>query len=323
MQVQVTSIIKTDNKSQSALDLAKSYRGRRVELRREYESSSDQEHKVFLEKALQKHTKLLIQDNRPLNSYLWKAEKNGHSVFLFGDVHKTLQKVKDFEDLDMQNEDDILLLFKTFIHPEVWQAFESSQQFYVELFNFKHASWGAELQSKMMNKYPKAFADRHPFGTLYLEQFMKQQAILGNGLVEYLLILKAGPNTPFLEMGEKLAHFVKEMDDLNTQEQALDNALKLAEEEKTTPGLERLFEDIDALQMGDLNSLALLYEENPSELKSELEGRNINYTSCILNALETGEKAFFAPGASHYIGENGILNLLEKQNVTITRVELT
>ena len=113
---ELTASKKCVNESQSPSDLAKSYLGRRVELRHEYENTTDPERKKFFKKALQKHTKLLIQNNRPIKSYLWKAEKNGHFVFLFGDLHKTVQKAKDLEGMNPEK-DDIAPYFKTYLHP--------------------------------------------------------------------------------------------------------------------------------------------------------------------------------------------------------------
>src|ERR1700728_1946378 len=131
---ELTPSISPDNGVLPTLDLAKSYRGRRVELRQEYGRTNDHERKDFLKKILQEHTNLLLQENRPIKSYLWKAEKNGHTVFLFGDLHKTLQKANDLENLNPVT-DDLAPFFKTYIHPVVWKAFENSEQFYIEIFN--------------------------------------------------------------------------------------------------------------------------------------------------------------------------------------------
>lgn len=309
------------NESQSPLDIAKSYLGRRIELRHEYEHTIAPERRKFLKKALQLHTELLIQNNRPIKSYLWKAEKNGHFVFLFGDLHKTVQKPKDLEGINPAL-DDIAPYFKTYLHPIVWEAFENSEKVYTEIFNLKHLSWGSEISSRMMSKYPEAFQESHPEGNLYLKQFSKHQAGLAASLINYMLMIKAGTLTPISEIGSKLDSLVQEMDDLYAQEKAYEISIKLQAEGKTAPGLEKGLETIDAVQMGNLNSLTLLYKEAHTEMTIDCEERSVKYSRCILSALEQKEKAFFAPGASHYIGEKGILSLLEKQGVTITSLEL-
>lgn len=74
--------------------------------------------------------------------------------------------------------------------------------------------------------------------------------------------------------------------------------------------------------MGNFNSVELICNDQPYELTADIEERNIPYTNCILNALEKRESAFFAPGAGHYIGKNGILSMLEQQGVKITQIEL-
>lgn len=120
----------------------------------------------------------------------------------------------------------------------------------------------------------------------------------------------------------KLDSLVREMDNFKDQEKAYEISIKLMAEGKTAPGLEQGLETIDAVQMGNLNSLTLLYKEAHIEETTDCEERSLKYSRCILSALEQREKAFFAPGASHFIGEKGILSLLEKQDVTITRLDL-
>lgn len=58
------------------------------------------------------------------------------------------------------------------------------------------------------------------------------------------------------------------------------------------------------------------------DLITNTEKRNENLANQAFNALQNGEKAFFAPRIMHYIGEKGIFNLLEQKNVKITRIPL-
>ena len=121
-------------------------------------------------------------------------------------------------------------------------------------------------------------------------------------------------------------------DSFSTEEQiemlndALDELEDYASQGKTSIGVMK-----DAYLEGDLeslHSLAFSYDETDNDLYGKFidlifTDRNYNMTQFITDLITNnpGTQYFFTIGAGHYYGEDGLLNLLENEGFTITRVQ--
>jgi uncharacterized protein YbaP (TraB family) len=68
----------------------------------------------------------------------------------------------------------------------------------------------------------------------------------------------------------------------------------------------------------DYETANALFEETQEAI---LDERNRNWIPVITQATQTHENVIVAAGAAHLIGENGILNLLQNEGWTLTRVD--
>ncbi|MBR1422745.1 MAG: TraB/GumN family protein [Ruminococcus sp.] len=89
----------------------------------------------------------------------------------------------------------------------------------------------------------------------------------------------------------------------------------------------------EAWRTGDVEALDDTEEEEAEELSDEdraiydeynkqmLIDRNAGMEECIKELLSEGKNVFFVVGAAHYIGDDGIISLLEKDGYKVERVK--
>lgn len=310
----------------SPAEMAEAYRGRRVELRKEYETTKDLERKKFLKSVLLSHANLMKQNTKPIKSYLWKVEKNGNYGFLFGDIHATLQKFEGGEEIACSN--DLSAWCKSHFHPQVWSAFESCEKCYIEYFNLKHNDEVQKTHLELKTKYKleddyrleSKLDTKDPMADIFFDSLLG--TCMGGGLVDLLLAGKVGKNVSMGDMVQQLDSFVVEIDTTSIQKEAIEIGYKLQAEGKLTASKEWSLEPLDAAQMGNLDSLTLIHQELPPDMVANFDNRNVPYARYVIDSLDKGEKGFFGPGAAHYVGDKGILRLLSDQGVTVTQIEL-
>lgn len=131
--------------------------------------------------------------------------------------------------------------------------------------------------------------------------------------------LSDGKTIEQLETIEEQIGFLASMGEGNESEFVLSALEELGETEAVMEDM------IEAWRSGDNKKLVDLFiadmkEETPELYASLLLRRNHNWMPQIQAMLRTGETEFILVGAAHLIGEDGVLNLLEKQGYTIRQL---
>lgn len=105
-----------------------------------------------------------------------------------------------------------------------------------------------------------------------------------------------------------------------TKDTQLDAFMELYEIWRTgdIEGLEEMFEsdDVNGIELTD-EEYAIIEDYNDQMLYD----RNIGMENAIKELLADNKNVFYVVGAAHYIGEGGIIDLLEKDGYTVERVE--
>ena len=84
---------------------------------------------------------------------------------------------------------------------------------------------------------------------------------------------------------------------------------------------EEALDTIDSVQSGNLEQLQALVDEKGGKVPF-MGVRNTYFALKIKRALRTGEEAMFAIGAAHFVGEHNVLEILSRQGVKISRIDL-
>ncbi len=272
-----------------------------------------------------------IKLDAPLNtdkSLLWQISGNGlkQASYLFGTIHlidqdrfflgkntlKKLQKSQELiMELDMENIDVIELAKSSILEKGTTVKNYMSDSDYTVLQRFMEDSIGITKYN-----FENGYAKFKPF---YLEQLLFTK-YMGQRNESYEINLKKiaqDKNIPVsgLETYEEQLKFLDEIP-LETQLKSLITTIKNYQTE--TQELEKL---IQLYIHQDLPGLAKAFEEEQDRnmLEKLLDKRNKNWVPQIRELIQ--EKAcFFAVGAGHLGGENGIIQLLRGQGYTVQPV---
>ncbi|MFH6997714.1 TraB/GumN family protein [Flavobacterium sp. FlaQc-57] len=255
------------------------------------------------------------------NSLLWEVSGNGLAKpsYLYGTIH-------------------MICSGDYFLSEKTKKAFEASDKLVLEV-NFSDPKETSEMQQLAMGKEPLS-------KTLSAEELSKLDAILKrtSGMtvqqvdsfnlmtVMSLVIMKSFgcPDMKFYEMefieqAKKRNIEVSGLETIKSQFAILENAYSndkiITMLEESTP--EEMTKLVTAYKSENLNDLYLI--TNDKRFTSEktrkiiLDDRNVNWVQQI-PAMIKKESVFFAVGAGHLVGEEGVINLLRKAGYKVKPV---
>lgn len=266
---------------------------------------------------------VLAQEQAPKleNSLLW--EVSGGSLkkpsYLYGTIHMICSK--DY-----------------FLSEKVKKAFDKVDQLYLEI-NFTDPNEMSQMQQLAMGKEPLS-------KRLSPEQLAKLDAILKSATgmnvkqvdsfslltVLSLISIKSFGcidlkfyEMEFSDLAKKRNITTSGLETVKSQFEVLENAysndeiIKLLE----TSTSEETIELVDAYKNENIDAMyALTTDTKVTSEKTKnqiVDGRNLNWVK-IMPELMNQKSVFFAVGAGHLGGENGVINLLRKKGFTVKPV---
>lgn len=120
---------------------------------------------------------------------------------------------------------------------------------------------------------------------------------------------------------------------MNFSDEIYDLMFRSLEEETKDTQIEALMELHDAWASGDIDEIDRLSNEVEGDISEDdlklvqeysklmILDRNITMENAVKELLEGDKDVFFVVGAAHYVGEGGIIDLLEKDGYTVERLE--
>lgn len=255
------------------------------------------------------------------NSLLWEVSGNGLAKpsYLYGTIH-------------------MICSGDYFLSEKTKKAFEASDKLVLEV-NFSDPKETSEMQQLAMGKEPLS-------KILSAEELSKLDAILKrtSGMtvqqvdsfnlmtVMSLVIMKSFGcadmkfyEMEFIEQAKKRNIEVSGLETIKSQFAILENAYSndkiITMLEESTP--EEMTKLVTAYKSENLNDLYLI--TNDKRFTSEktrkiiLDDRNVNWVQQI-PAMIKKESVFFAVGAGHLVGEEGVINLLRKAGYKVKPV---
>ena len=259
------------------------------------------------------------------NALLWKISGKGiKPSYLMGTIHMMPQE--EFE-----------------LKEKVTKAFGESEQIVMEL-DMDDPSMMAQMQQQMMIANGKTLKD---FMTAEEYEFLdkKLSETFGQGLstlgrMKPLMILSM---VTMKVMGEQPASFElsfatmakeqnKEILGLETvaeqmqvfeeisYESQIDDIIEMLQDETVTQDyFSRMIQTYKSEDLAALNEMMTEYYENPADVAVLLDNRNIKWIPKI-GELAADKSTFFAVGAGHLPGKNGVITLLKKAGYKVTPV---
>lgn len=261
------------------------------------------------------------QANKVENSLLWEISGNGlqKSSYLFGTIH-------------MMCENDFV------IKEKVTKAFDKSEELALEL------DFDDPLELQNMQKL--AVASTPLSQALTKDEYSKLEALFKNtfslnikdyenynliGLMSVVLMkeLNCPPKMyefEFLKMAMQRKSIIHGMEKVDDQIKAFANAYDNKEfiEQLALYNSNQFNELVSIYKNEDLNQLFSLSTDKKYMDKEEqnfmLDSRNKNWITKMPDMMQK-HSVFFAVGAAHLPGDNGVINLLRQAGYTVTSIK--
>lgn len=259
------------------------------------------------------------------NTLLWKVERSDiQTSFLFGTIH--LLPSKDF-----------------IISDKVQTAFELSDQIVMEL-DMDDPSMQLEVMKNVTRKdtstLDKALSDEDYQN---LDQLLKQgfgvgaqvfndwqPAMVGTFLLKnYIEGEPASYEVTFIEMADKKNKEILGLEtpaeqlaifhDIPYEDQIKDLREMLNEEDKVKKIYAELISLYKDENLDGLHNFFMDYYDNPKQVEILLNKRNRSWVPKF-ESLSKDNVSFFAVGAGHLSGTEGIINLLRKEGYTVSPI---
>lgn len=307
----------------SPTEEARGYNGRRFALRQLAERSLEKE------VILAAHTALMAGENRTvLKGFLWKAEKNGKVVHLVGTGHGRIYiRGADYPSTPSSCAMSDLLAWNAvrdeyaqgIIHPLIKGVCTAAQCLYVEVNMFDpdynmqiwevlEKSGGAESIACTPTSFTSS---SQTLNASIAQTAAKAERVYG---LDGALLTFARSNRKEIRNLESVAIQVNSLQVIHRVQREEPTHFMFCNEAR--------LEEMDAAQWGNLETMTEITQALPQEVQTDYAARNQAMSTQIVSKLAAGEKAVFAVGASHFIGNTGIVALLEKEGITLTRLSL-
>ncbi len=262
---------------------------------------------------------------------LWKVSKDGKSIFIGGTVH--LLRKEDYPlpkpFMDAYDASDVLTFetdTKALSNPDLGMTV-------MEKGMYQDQTTLDSVLSQDVYEQLKAVSEKLgiPIGA-----FIKMKPGLVITTLSAMQLRKAGIGQDGVDIffTNKAAEDKKEVQHLESVTSQIDHITTMGEG-REDEFVKYSLKDMEGMteQMGDLilswkkgkakpmeEEIASMKKDYPDTYKSLLVQRNMNWMPQILSYLENGTKAFVLVGALHLYGEDGLLNLLKKQDYQIEQL---
>lgn len=287
--------------SNEVLEEAKTFNGRRIELRKLVDAG-----KKPVE-LLEAHTQLMLANRDIMKGILFEAKLGENKVYLLGTFHVRLMEME--KDLPVGSDKECASkVLCQIIHPLIMEILNQSN-LYVELdvmdpetvSNFRTQAISNNLIIK--ETLPKLERSQ------LIEDTANKTRAWG---LDIALIVHQYKN-------------LKKVYALESVEEQIEDLKIHAALQRKDPKLflfsgERKLESLDAAQWNNLDSVVELDKCMPQELLLSLAKRNLKMTEQIFTKLSSGENGLFAMGTSHFSGEQSILSLLKERHVQLKQI---
>lgn len=267
---------------------------------------------------------VVCQEATKATPVFWKVEAD-KPVYLLGTVHLGVDAAKEFP-------------------VEVWQNLRQCKTLVLEI------DMSNVNQFAMMTKMqlPPGKTLDQLLGAEYWEKFKEfvkpQPAALFKGfkpwVVQSIAAQKFMPLTPAVEMTlmEKANKNGIKIEALETMEDQL-GAIDAVPEEEHVKSIRSMLDDTDgarkealallsAYRKGDLEEIKKMAlesedaKEAPGMIEHVMVNRNKKWIPSIEKYIKKGN-VFIAVGAGHFVGDQGVIKLLEAKGYKVTRIEYT
>lgn len=297
-----TSLVQNERKkiSPQALETAKQYNGRRVQLRQLVDAG-----KLPIE-ILDAHAQLMLDNRRVCQGFLYEASWGENTVHLFGICHNRLQEPSD----KVNTQEKVSKVIREIIPLAVKRLLKNSS-LYLEFY----------VSDSVVCSEVNSLIDENGLGD---ERVMPRQ--ICSPMIEATAskAVRCGLDTAATEQQIVNGNPIYS---LERAEELVECLKVLSDFKKNQPmhfcfSAECYLERQDAVQWGHEESLIQVDEGLSEEVIASFVKRNKKMANRIFKQLFVAEKAVFAMGASHLVGKNSILALLNDKGIQIKRVEL-
>ncbi len=282
-------------------------------------------------------------DGSPVTPALWKAEDtDGNSIYLFGSIHAADNAVNHLPDYFEEAYAECEALAFEIDISAMMTDLSASAEMLGDMMYTDGTTIKNHLSSETYQKLVKILRDNDAYNPLYdyykpvmweslVENVIISQAGLdSNKGVDMVLTNRAKKDGKDILETESAAFQIGMFNSLSDEliemilaEYTQDNAISVQSE-----SLKQLYEKwkagtITAEDTQDVDESSLteqqkaLIEEYNTAL---LTDRNTGMADKIMEYLKSGKKTMVVVGAAHYVGEDGILSLLEEKGLTVTKI---
>ncbi|WP_372365255.1 TraB/GumN family protein [Candidatus Uabimicrobium sp. HlEnr_7] len=264
----------------------------------------------------------VAQESQKTTPVFWKIEAE-KPVYLLGTIHLGVDAGKEFP-------------------KKVWEELNKCQTLVLEI----DMSKVNQLSMMMKMQLPPGKSLDQMLGADYwakFEEFIKPSPAMlykrfKPWIIQTIAAQKFMPMTPAVEMTllAKASEKKMKIDALETVDDQF-NALDAIPEEKHIDGIKRMLDDLPgtreqalellaAYRSGDLEKLRKVtiesedVKEAPELIEHVIVNRNKKWIPKIEKHIKEGN-VFIAVGAGHFVGESGVIKLLEAKGYKVTRIE--
>lgn len=276
---------------------------------------------------------------------MWKAEdKNGNYAYLFGSIHAGDNSVDNMPDyFEKAYADSDTLAFEIDMS-NIYSDLTASSSMLTDMIYSDGTTIKDHLSEETYNKLVEILKDNGMYNPLY--EYYKP--LMWESLIENLAVFKAGLNSAkgvdmvLTNRGKADGKAIEEVESMDFQMSMFndlsDGIIELMMSEYAKDGaveeqakqLKELYEkwkagtieaadvaeeEIDEVELTE-EEKALLEEYN----QALLTDRNKGMTEKLADYIKSGKTVMLIVGTAHFLGDDGIVSLLEKQGFTVTKI---
>jgi len=283
-------------------------------------------------------------EGREGDALIWKVSSNTATVYLVGTIHVGLESLYPMQQvlLDAFYRSDVLAVEIDTI------AIERSLQTQIRMAEMMILEDGSTIEAHVSSETFELFQKFIENKSLLEQQVLSSlrvgfaaMTLMQMQLEEWGFMDVPGVDHFFLEIAHEIGKEILEVESMEyqlgiiigfskaLQELQLREILETPEEESR----ELMEKMLNMWINGDAEALRYLLETADNEFRQTnatlfieyntamMLNRDIAMTESIIEMLSGNQTVFFAVGAAHIIGENGIIEQLENAGWTVTRVE--
>ena len=291
-------------------------------------------------------TSTISTDKNLITPLMWKAEdSDGNYAYLFGSIHAADDMVNHLPDyFEKAYSDSEMLAFEVDMS-DIFASISTDTKFLTDIIY----SDGTTIKDHISTETYSSLVDILKSEGMYNAMYDYYKPLMWESLLENIIISKAGLNASngvditLTTRAKKDGKEINEVESMEFQMSMFNDfsdelvELMLAQYAETnaieeqTKEIKNLYEkwktgtmsseDVSDEADIDMDSLteeqkALLDEYN----KSMLTDRNAGMTEKLIEYMKGDKTAMLVVGSAHFLGDDGIISLLQKQGITVTKI---